>query len=336
MAQVGGRLRPLCPACGHVVYEHLKVGAGILLVREGELLLLRRPPTASAFPSAWNLPAGYCEADESPQQTARREAKEETGLTVEVGRLVDAYFFNDDPRGNGVLLVYEGRVTGGNLQPNEREVAAVGYFAPDRLPVPLCGGGHDQAIRAWRSRALDRWRPGELPRYCPHCTHPLEERLAFGRLRLACPTCGFVHFRGLKVGVSVMVVHEGRLLLVRRGVEPGLGLWGLPSGFVEWDESPAAAAGRECREETGLEVAIVGLLEASYYSDDYRGPGVNFTYRAEIVGGRLQSGDDATAARFFSPAELPAEGEIAFRGHRRLLARWQADPTFARWPVQKV
>ncbi len=324
MAPVAGRVRPICPACGHVVYTQLKVGAGALIVRRGELLLLQRPAEAAAFPAAWNLPAGYCEADEPPRQTAIRETAEETGLTIETGRLVDAYFFDDDPRGNGLLLVYESRVVGGELRPDEREAAAAGYFAPDRLPRPLCGGGHDRAILAWQARVLDRWRPGEPLRYCPHCTHPLEERPAFGRLRPTCPVCGYVHFRGLKVGVSVMVIREGRLLLVQRGVEPGRGRWGLPSGFVEWDESPLTAAGRECREETGLEVAIEELLEVSHYTDDYRGPGISLTYRAAVVGGRLQAGDDAAAARFFLPAELPPGDEIAFQGHRRLLARWRS------------
>lgn len=318
-----GRVRPVCLACGRVAYRQLKVGAGALIVRDGSLLLVQRAPDVDAFPGAWNLPSGYCEAEESPPSAAARETREETGLEVEVGGLVDAYFFDDDPRGNGLLLVYEAQAVGGVLQADGHEAVTLGYFPPDRLPVPLCGGGHDQAIEAWRARALDRWQPGEPLRYCPHCTHPLEQRFAFDRLRPVCPVCGFVHFRELKVGVSVLVEREGRLLLVQRAIEPGRGKWALPSGFVEWDESPEEAAVRECHEETCLGVTPTGLLDVQHYTDDFRGPGVNLVYGAAVTGGVLQACDDASAARFFAPAELPGSTEVAFRGHLHLLEQWR-------------
>lgn len=320
---VDGRSRPACPACGHVVYRQLKVGAGVLAVRDGALLLVQRDPDC-AFPDTWSLPAGYCEADEAPSLAAAREAAEETGLQVEVDNLVGTYYFDDDPRGSGLLLVYEARIVGGELQPGDgREVVSADFFAPQRLPAPLCGGGHDRAIEDWRRRALDHWQPGTPLRYCPHCAHPLEERLAFGRERPLCPACGFVHFRELKVGVSLLVVDKGRLLLVRRAIQPGLGQWSLPSGFVEWDESPHSAARRECVEETGLIVGDLELMEAIYYTDDFRGPGINLVYGARLLGGDLQPGDDAAAARFFAPAELPDLEELAFLGHRRLVGRWR-------------
>lgn len=322
-AEVEGRLRPVCPACGYVAYRQLKVGAGVLVEQDGALLLVRRGPDNRTFPGTWNLPSGYCEADESPPLTAARETAEEVGLQVRVLRLVDAYFFDDDPRGNGLLLVYEAEIVGGELESDGREAVDVGFFPPDGLPGALCGGGHNRAIRAWRERALDRWRPGEPMRYCPHCTHPLEERLAFGRVRPACPACGFVHFRELKVGVSVLVEREGRLLLVQRSVEPGMGKWCLPSGFIEWDEAPEAAAARECAEETGLEVADLELVEVRYYTDDFRGPGINLTYQARAKRGALRPGDDAGAVRFYGPEELPGAEAIAFQGHRLVVDGWR-------------
>jgi 8-oxo-dGTP diphosphatase len=308
-----------------VCYRQLKVGAGVLVQRDGALLLVRKSPQADAFPGTWCLPAGYCEADESPQATAAREALEESGLQVRVDRLVDAHFFDDDPRGNGLLLVYEAAVAGGQLRSDGRETVAHGFFSPEELPHPLCGGGHNQAILAWCARARDRWQPGSPMRYCPHCTHPLEKRLAFDRLRSVCPACGFVHFRTPKVGVSVLVEDKGRILLARRAVDPGKGKWGLPSGFVEWDESPEAAAIRECAEETGLVATKLELLDVTHYTDDYRGPGVNFTYRAHVFSGTLQPGDDAAQVRFFAPTELPSADRVAFDNHRLLLSRWRDD-----------
>jgi 8-oxo-dGTP diphosphatase len=328
--EVEGRLRPACPACGWIAYEHLKVGAAVLLEREGKLLLAQRAPDCPAFPGTWYLPAGYCEADEPPSAAAAREALEEVGLAVQVGRLSDAYYFDDDPRGNGLLLVYEARAAEGDPLPAPArgraagEIAAAGFFPPDGLPRPLCGAGHDRAIRAWQARALDRWRPGTAPRYCPHCTHPLEERPVFGRVRPACPACGFVHLRELKVGVSLVVEEGGRILLVQRAWEPEQGKWSLPSGFVEWDESPEAAARRECLEETGLVAGDLALVRVNHYTDDWRGPGINLIYRTRPAAGTLQAGDDAAGARFLLPSELPPEDEIAFAGHRELIREWRA------------
>jgi 8-oxo-dGTP diphosphatase len=325
--QLEGRSRAACPSCGRVAYQQLKVGAGVLVQRQRELLLLQRGPGSDAFPSTWCLPAGYCEVDESPAVAAARETREETGLQVQVGRLVDVYFFDDDPRGNGLLVVYQADVIGKDRARDSDaagEIAATGFFPGHDLPAPLCGGGHDQAISAWRDRGVGSWQPGQPMRFCPHCTHALEEGLAFDRLRPTCPSCGFVHFQTPKVGVSVLVEGAGKVLLVQRAVDPGKGNWSLPSGFVEWDETPEAAARRECAEETGLILADLELLDVRHYSDDFRGPGINLTYRGRVAGGHLEPGDDAQEARFVSPAGLPAPAAIAFRGHKLILERWRS------------
>lgn len=307
-----------------MLYRQLKVGAGVLVQRRDELLLVQRSLKSNAFPGTWSLPAGYCEADEPPRTTAVRETAEETGLQVEAGRLVDAYFFDNDARGNGVLLVYEAEIVSGEPEADGKEVVAADFFSAEQLPDPLCGGGHDLAIVAWQSRVRARWQPGSPMRFCPHCTHSLVTEMAFDRLRPVCPACGFVHFRAPKVGVSVLVETEDRVLMVRRAVEPGVGKWSLPSGFVEWDESPESAAVRECMEETGLVLVDVALLGVRHYTEDYRGPGINLTYRGRVAGGVLRPGDDAADVRFFATGELPAAGEIAFHGHRLVLDRWQA------------
>ena len=155
--EAAGRARRVCLACGYVAYRQLKVGAGVLLEENGRLLLMQRSPDVFAFPTAWCLPAGYCEFDEPPEVTAVREAREETGLEVTVSGLFGLFFFNDDPRGNGILVVYHARAVGGELRLQESEVSAVRAFAPDALPRDLAGGGHDQAIAAWRAQRADLW-----------------------------------------------------------------------------------------------------------------------------------------------------------------------------------
>lgn len=63
-----------------------------------------------------------------------------------------------------------------------------------------------------------------------------------------------------RVGVGAIVLHEGRVLLVKRGRAPGLGLWSVPGGLVDLGESTADAACREVEEETGLKVRVAGLV----------------------------------------------------------------------------
>jgi 8-oxo-dGTP diphosphatase len=105
---------------------------------------------------------------------------------------------------------------------------------------------------------------------------------------------------------AIVVDGDGRLLLIRRGQEPGRGLWSLPGGRCEPGEDAAAAAVRETYEETGLEVAagrLVGRVERP-------GPG-GVTYVIDdlactVTGGTLRAGDDAAETRWVGPAELAA------------------------------
>jgi ADP-ribose pyrophosphatase YjhB (NUDIX family) len=94
---------------------------------------------------------------------------------------------------------------------------------------------------------------------------------------------------------------QGRLLLIRRGHEPGLGLWSLPGGRVEPGETDAQAVVRELREETGLDV-IPGTLVGTVV----RGPFEIHDYACEVAGGTLTAGDDADDVRWSDVADLAA------------------------------
>lgn len=140
------RQREVCPRCGWVYYPQLKVSAAAMVVEENRLLLVRRatPP----WKGCWYLPAGYVEADEDPARAAERELLEETGLIARVDGLFGAYFFDDDPRGNGLLLVYRLVLIGGSLSLNG-EADGAGFFDAHRLPAPLTSAGHDRAVAEW-------------------------------------------------------------------------------------------------------------------------------------------------------------------------------------------
>lgn len=125
------------------------------------------------------------------------------------------------------------------------------------------------------------------------------------------------------------VVHDaaGRLLLVQRANEPGRGQWSLPGGRVEPGESDATAVVRELREETGLQVRV-GALVGSVRRAAPRGVFVIFDYAAEVVGGQLAAGDDASAAAWVDRAEfarLAANGLLVAR-LAETLAEWRVLP----------
>lgn len=312
------RLRAACPACDVIVYEHLKVGAAALAQRGSEIVLIRR--ATEPFAGYWGLPAGYVEDDEHPEHAAVRECREETGLEIAVDRLFGVYYFDDDPRGNGILIVYQATVVGGALSGGVEGDTA--FFSPHALPDHIAGAGHDRALRDW-SRATHEVAAAGPMRFCPKCGYRLSERHIFGRDRHICDACGFIFFRDPKIAAGALVEQEGRVLLARRSVNPAKGKWYVPGGFVEIDESIEEAAIREIREETGLEIALDSLLGVYSFGNPQRGFNHLILYRAHPVGGTLMAGDDADAAAFFGPDELPSE--IAFSTSRDALDKWVAE-----------
>ena len=137
------------------------------------------------------------------------------------------------------------------------------------------------------------------------------------RPRRACPACDFIYFTDPKVGVGVLVVHEGKILLVRRTMMPERGKWSIPAGFIDHGEDPEEVAVREAYEETNLRVEIEKLVDV-YYNEptDEGGASIFILYRARLLGGEVEAGDDADAAGFFAPDELP---ELAFDSTRDAL-----------------
>jgi ADP-ribose pyrophosphatase YjhB (NUDIX family) len=119
----------VCTGCGRAHHRDPKVGAGVVARDEaGGLLLVQRGVQPGR--GLWSLPAGYVDADEDPRQAAAREALEETGLVVEVGRVVDVY-----PGGGGAsfFLAFEAQVVGGELAAGDDALDAR-FFGPDALP----------------------------------------------------------------------------------------------------------------------------------------------------------------------------------------------------------
>lgn len=140
-----GQLRPVCTQCGFIVFVAPKVACGALLAYAGRVLLVRRAKNPGR--GLWCLPCGFAEADEAPELAAQREMREETGLEVQIGRLLGAYHYTDDPRGAGILLIYLAECD--DPMPVAGDDAdCVEFFERDALP-PLSHHTHRRALEDW-------------------------------------------------------------------------------------------------------------------------------------------------------------------------------------------
>lgn len=154
-------------------------------------------------------------------------------------------------------------------------------------------------------------------RFCPKCGQALEKRLlkTGEPLRLFCKSCGFIFYLDSKVAAGTVPMLQGRVVLLRRAIDPGYGKWVFPGGFVDRGETVEAAATRETLEEVNLKVNPVGLLNVYSYPGR---PVIVIVYRVEVLGGDLKAGEEALEVATFAPGEIPWE-ELAFPSTRDAL-----------------
>lgn len=155
-------------------------------------------------------------------------------------------------------------------------------------------------------------------KYCPKCATLLEDRLIMGEKHSVCPACGWIHYEDPKVAAGVLILRGREVLLVRRITEPHSGAWSIPAGFVNAFEDPAAAAVRECVEETGLTAEVEGLFEMITGREHLHGADIFLVYRAHVLSGTLAAADDADEVGWFSLDNLPS---LAFETTRKTLIK---------------
>jgi ADP-ribose pyrophosphatase YjhB (NUDIX family) len=123
----GERLRPSCLECGWVHYKNPVVGVAVVLLEDGKLLLGKRRD------GGWCIPCGFVEWEESVEEAARREFREETGLDVRLEGLLAVHSNFHNPEQHTVGIWYRGQRTGGSLKAAEDLVEAA-FFPLDELP----------------------------------------------------------------------------------------------------------------------------------------------------------------------------------------------------------
>jgi ADP-ribose pyrophosphatase YjhB (NUDIX family) len=128
-------------------------------------------------------------------------------------------------------------------------------------------------------------------RYCMECGSPLAPRDA---TEYVCAN-GHEYWNEPHGSVCVAVLRDGQVLLARRGIEPRKGKYVLPGGFVEFDETPYAAARREMQEETGLDCPDLDLLEVHTIRYRENETSLSIVFHAPVWRGEPRAGDDAAA-----------------------------------------
>ncbi len=154
------------------------------------------------------------------------------------------------------------------------------------------------------------------------CGGLLREKVPPGddRNRLVCPGCGHIFYVNPKVVVGTLPIVDGKVLLLRRGIEPRYGAWTYPGGFMEMDETAEEGACREAHEE--LDIAVGGLRLHGVYSRPAAGI-VTIVYLARVIEGEPKPTSEALEVALFGPDEIPWE-ELAFPTTVSALRDWAA------------
>jgi 8-oxo-dGTP diphosphatase len=133
--------------------------------------------------------------------------------------------------------------------------------------------------------------------------------------RLVCVNCSFIFYQDPKVVAGTVFTVNGGIVLLKRGVEPAMGKWVFPGGYVDRGESVQEAAIRETREESQVGVKLGPLLNVYSYPGSAN---IIVVYTAEMVSGELAAGDETVDASVFMPEKIPW-GELAFDSTRDAL-----------------
>jgi 8-oxo-dGTP diphosphatase len=158
-------------------------------------------------------------------------------------------------------------------------------------------------------------------RFCPYCGASLATRESDGRLRLYCEVeRRFIYENPIPAATGIVLDDAGRILLIRRKIEPGKGLWALPGGFIETRESPEDAAIRELEEECGIAARDGSLVDIIYQESAFFGTSILIIgYSFGGFEGEIRAGDDAEDVRFYPFDDLP---RTAFESHGRMIRRF--------------
>jgi 8-oxo-dGTP diphosphatase len=160
-----------------------------------------------------------------------------------------------------------------------------------------------------------------MAHYCVLCGTALVTRVIEGREVEGCPNDDFVLWHDPKVTTAVVVEVDGGVVLGRRAIEPGRGMWCLPGGFVNDDEDPWDAAARECMEEIRATVEQTRLIGVYHIAKRGAPSMIGIAYQARLApGSRPSAGNEMLEVAVFTLDALP---QLAFPSHRQVLEAYR-------------
>jgi ADP-ribose pyrophosphatase YjhB (NUDIX family) len=140
-----------CDNCNFIFYINPIPAVAVILMNAGQIVLVKRK--YHPHKGAWTLPAGFMEYDETTEETAIREAKEETNLVIKIKELFGVYPGFDDPRVHVILIVYWGEIVAGEIIPGD-DAEEVRFFSLDDLPKNIAFSAHRKILaRLIKSRS---------------------------------------------------------------------------------------------------------------------------------------------------------------------------------------
>jgi len=168
--------------------------------------------------------------------------------------------------------------------------------------------------------------------YCSNCGRAsLVEKIPEGdnHLRIVCENCHTIHYQNPKMVAGCLPEWEDKILLCKRAIEPRYGLWTLPAGFMENQESLEQAAVRETWEEAQARVASLSLYVVMSLS---RINQVFVMFRAQLQNLEFAPGAESLEVKLFTQDEIPWE-QLAFPVVRRILTHYYQDQLRGQFPV---
>ena len=153
--------------------------------------------------------------------------------------------------------------------------------------------------------------------FCSNCGNKNKFGLKGGSNRHYCLECNAIHYENPKPAVTLICSRNDEILLVKRALNPGKGLWGLPGGFIEKGENPETAAIRELKEETMLEGEVITMLGTCSHFNTIFGDILLIGLEIQIKDWTImRAGDDAEETVLFPIQELPS---LAFLCHEKIV-----------------
>lgn len=166
-------------------------------------------------------------------------------------------------------------------------------------------------------------------KFCSACGHQVEFRIPEGdtRERHVCPSCGTIHYQNPRNVVGTVPIWQDRVLLCKRAIEPRLGFWTLPAGFMEIGETTGEGAARETLEEAGAAVEIGALFSMLNVPHVHQ---VHIFYLADMRSPEFAAGEESLEVRLFTEPEIPWD-DIAFPTVAETLRFYFADRAAGRF-----